>query len=201
MNYNEKAIKTILGSKKNLKQVIDDVLHNLEYDEDAYFNEVMEQFLWDFNNIAAELVTVKVLGMDMSHHYVMTNQQLTCGDVQDVIDGTIFKDFDIYVNRLFDQINAGDFVLAAKTYNLTFNNKKLDEPKFTEERFNKYLDALDKELKRLHKPFDFANLGKCAENQKLHDQLQADLGVSAQDAATGNAVPSQASGRTKAIKV
>ena len=49
MKHNEKAIKTILGSKKNLKQVIDDVLYNLEYDEEAHFDEVMrseERRVW-----------------------------------------------------------------------------------------------------------------------------------------------------------
>lgn len=201
MKHNEKAIKTILGSKKNLKQVIDDVLYNLEYDEEAHFDEVMEQFLWDFNNIAAELIAVKVLSMDMSHYYVRNNDQLTCADVQNVIDETNFKDFDKYVNRLFDQINAGDFVLAAKTYDVTLNKKKVDEPKLTEKHFNKYLDALDTELNRLHKSFDFANLSQFAENQKLHDQLQADLAYSVQQAATGNAVPAKASGLTKAIKI
>jgi len=201
MNYNENAIHAIFDNKKNLKQVIDDVLSNLEYDEDSEFEDVMQQFLEDFDNVASELVAEKVLGMDMSHYYIRSNCRMNANLVQHGIDDTIFKDFDSHVNVMFAQIKAGDYVLAYETYKFTFHSKKLDQPGLTEKGFNKYLALLNKELGILRQSINFSRLGQLAENQKLHDQHQADLGVSAQDAATSNAVPSQASGRTKAIKV
>lgn len=201
MNYNENAIHAIFDNKKNLKQVIDDVLYNFEYDEDSQFEEVMDQFFEDFNNVAAELVAEKVLGMDMSHYYIRANHPMNAKLVQHTIDNVIFKDFDSYVNVMFSQINAGDYVLAYETYKFTFHSKKVDQPELTEKRFNNYLTRVNKELGILRNPLNFRRLGQLAENQKLHDQLQADLPGTAQDEATGNAAPSQASGLKKINKV
>lgn len=201
MNYNENAIHAIFDNKKNLKQVIDDVLYNLEYDEDSEFEAVMKQFFNDFDNVASELVAEKVLGVDMSHYYIRANQPMDAELVQHTIDNVIFKDFDSYVNAMFAQINAGDYVSAYGTYKFTFHSKKVDQPELTEKSFNNYLTRVNKELGILRHPLNFRRLGQLAENQKLHDQLQADLPGTAQDAATGNAVPSQASGLKKTNKV
>lgn len=199
MNYDKKAIETLFDTEENLRQVIEDVIYNFET-EGFTFEDAMQQFFVDFEVIASELVAEKVLGVDMDHHRVRTSNAMDASWVQSFIKDTRFKEFDKYVNHLFAELQAGDYVSAHKTYEYIFKRRKLDVPGLTENALNRYLEHVYKEKWQKPAPVKFSLLGALSEKQKLHHKLQEELGAATPKANPPGATRS-ASGNTKPNKI
>lgn len=76
------ATYMMFNTKKNIRQIINDVMYNLEWDEGDTFTEVMGQFLYDLENIACEKVATDVLGIDIEKYYDTHTNQMDLSDLQ-----------------------------------------------------------------------------------------------------------------------
>jgi len=198
-DYHQQAIATIFWSEENLKQVIDDVIYNFEPDG-LSFPDAMAKFFEGFEVVASELVAAKVLGVDLTHYYVRTGDAMCAAEVESFIDGIQFKEFDQCVNRLFDEIDANDYVSATKTYRLIYTKRKRDVPELTKVQLNEYLEEVWVALDKDPDSVDFHSLCSLADKLKQKNWMDKTLPAAAGKAGRRGNGPS-APATSKLIKI
>lgn len=88
MNYNHKAIATLFETKKNYKSVVTDVYDVMRdfIDEDMTYEEVMEQFIYEFEIIASEFLAEKLFNIGLEEHGDESGHQMDIAALQSMID-------------------------------------------------------------------------------------------------------------------
>ena len=187
MNENEKAIKGVFGNKKQFKKLMMDVLDYMEddFDEDATFSEFISQFFHDFDRFASECA-LEALGIDLECFYIRHNGEVNRDVVQEIIDGTTYRNLDSDVHQLFEILCTGDTPKAYALFQHIFASQQIDQPDLVEAELEEYLIQVNKYS-------EFAEFGdwtsvitnfkKVAGSHQLKGELESKLTVTSKQKA------------------
>lgn len=89
MSMNKKAIETLFDDQDNLQEIMSDTIYLTveSLDEDATFEDAIEECMRRFNIIASEYVATELFGYDFETYYDSHDQELTADILQFKIDG------------------------------------------------------------------------------------------------------------------